>query len=68
MVIKMFEKLKNIFTKKEAAPVKPLTKVEIRALNRKNPQGIKDHKYKRPTQKLTKNMKTALENPKKKGL
>jgi len=64
----MFEKIKNIFTKNEAVPAKPLTKVEIRAMNRKNPQGIKDRKYRRPTQKLTKNMKTALENPKKKGL
>jgi len=58
----MFGKIKNIFTKKETLPEKPLTKAEIRAANRENPQNIKGHKYKKPTQKLTKNMKTALEN------
>jgi len=63
----MFEKFKKFFVKKEEVDIKTLTKAEIRALNRRNPQNIKSMKYKKPTQKLSKNMKTVLKKSKKGG-
>lgn len=60
--------LRNLFKRKtEKEPTKPLTKVEIRKMNKENPKNIRGRKYRKPTAKMTKKMSKVLENPKKKG-
>lgn len=69
MVNKVFN-LKDLFKRKTTAGEedrKPLTKAEIRKMNKENPRNIKGRKYSRPQRKLSVKMQKVLENPKKKG-